>query len=520
MNSILYIIIRQYINRIKQIFSRPLSAIVTLIACLAFIGGPVIAFIMPKKGLADIGMVEMVVAGIQLFIGIVMINAFLSQQSGLFTLADANFLFSAPLHRRKILMYAMIQTAPASLMTALFMCFYFPFVIGSAMSVGDFIASLFIMSLMFGCIYLSYYYVYLQDIAQPGLKKLLQRIFWVVMAVAALLFLLILSKNSFDFTETALKFVKSTVYNAIPVFGWAKYGIISAVNGDYLVGFLLSAFLLSAFIAVFAILMYKSEVDFYEQAQQDSIRVQEIMDNVKSGNVDARKYQVNKIHKATVKYKTGAAAILSRQMLEYKKSGSFITVRELVVGLIYVAVGYIAKLDFSFVMAMLVFAAMSFSTSDSWNADFKKPYVFLIPDSSLRKVIYSIIPSLLKQLISGLVALIIGAVVYKLSPLTVIYNLLIYFSYIMIFTFTGVFTYRILGKQANAVATMFLRMLMLMVAAIPATVLVVIVAVLTESAPNYMLIAVVSCAVNIIESCILAFFSRKLFEQSELMGVI
>lgn len=518
MNSVLYIIAHQYINRIKQIFSRPLSAIITIIACLGFIGGPVIAFIMPKKGISDIGMAEIVVAGVQLFIGIIMINAFLSQQSGLFTLADANFLFGAPLHRRTMLMYAMLQTAPASLMTALFMCFYFPFIMGNAMSAGDFIASLFIMALMFGCIYLSYYYIYIQDIAHPGLRKLIKKIFWLVMAIFALIVFIVLYKSGFNFTEAASKIIKSTIYNAIPVFGWAKYGIISAINGDYLVGFLLSAFLLCAYITVFVILMYRSEVDFYEQAQQDSIRVQEIMDSVKTGNVDARKYQITKVHKANVKFKTGAGAILSRQMLEYKKSGSFVTIRELVVGLIYVAVGVIAKLDFSFVMAMMLFGALSFSTSDSWNSDFKKPYVFLIPASSLKKVLYSVIPGLLKAAISGLVALLAGAVAYKLAPVDAICNILIYFSYILIFTFAGVFTYRILGRQANAMATMFLRMLMLMIAAIPASVLIVVIAALNESAPNYMLITAVSCVVNILESGILAFLSRRLFEQSELMG--
>jgi hypothetical protein len=204
-------------------------------------------------------------------------------------------------------------------------------------------------------------------------------------------------------------------------------------------------------------------------------------------------------------------------LLEYKKSGTFITFRELITGLIYVAIGLIAKLDFNFVMAMMIFAGLSFSTNDSWNADFRKPYIFLIPDSSIKKVFYSVLPGLLKSIIAGLLALVAGAVAYKLSPADAVSFTLIYISYMMIFTFAGVFSFRILGKQANAVASMFLRMLMLVIAAIPASVLVVIIAVLNESAPNYLLIAVATSLVNLAESGILAFFSRKLFEQSELM---
>lgn len=518
MSSVMYIIVHQYINRIKQVFSRPLSAVITVIACLAFIGGPLAAFLIPKKSMTDISMAELIVAGIQLVIGLILINAFLCQNTGLFTLADANFLFSSPLHRRTIIMYAMIQTAPASLMTALFMCFYFPFILGGIMSAGDFIATLFIMTLMFGCIYISYYYIYLQDIAHPGLKKLILKILWLVSAIFAAIVFAVLAANNFNFAAAAEKIVRSSFYNAIPVFGWAKYGVISAINGDYLVGFILSVILLSSFIAVFAVLMYKSDVDFYEQAQQDSVRVQEIMDGVKSGNLDSRKYQIRKVRKAEIEFKTGAASIWSRQMLEYKKSGSFLTMREVVTGLVYVAIGAIVKLDFNIVMVMLVFAALSFTTSDSWNADFKKPYVFLIPDSSLKKVLYSVVPSILKSTISGLLALVAGAVVYQLAPVAAVYNILIYFSYIMIFTFAGVFTYRILGRQSNAVASMFLRMLILAVAAIPASVFIVIIAVIYENALDYMLITVVTCIINIIESFVLAFLSRRLFEQSELMG--
>lgn len=518
MNAVLFIIIHQMKNQIKRIFSRPLSAIITIIACLAFIGGPLFAFLSPKSGMSDSNVAEVLIAGLQLFIGITLINAYLSQQSGLFTLADANFLFSSPLNRRTILVYIMIQTAPSSLLTAIFMSFYYPFLIGNAMSLGDFIATLFIMSLMFGCIFLSYYYIYIQDIEHPGLKKLLRKILWIVLAVFAIIIFIVTAKNNFDFIVAITKIIRSTFYNLIPIFGWAKYGVISAVNGDYAVGFLLSAIMLIAFIAIFAILMYRSDVDFYEQAQQDSIKVQEIMEGVKSGNLDSRKYQVNKIRKANVKFRSGAAALLSRQMLEYKKSGSFITVREIMVSLIYILVGVLAKLDFSVVMIMIVFGALSFSSNDSWNADFKKHYVFLIPDSSIKKVIYSVIPSLIKTAISGIIAFIVGALAYKLTFSNTVYFFSIYISYILIFTFAGVYTYRILGKQINAMAMMFLRMLMLVVASIPASVIIVVMATLNESAPDYFTMAAITCLVNVAESGLLIFLSRRLFEQSEFMG--
>lgn len=518
MNAVVFIILRQYRNRIRKIFSKPLSAILTVFASLCFLIGPVFSFLSPNRGLAGSASMELVVAGIQLFIGLLLINAFLSQQSGLFTLADANLLFSTPLSHKTILVYAALQTGPASLLTAVFMTFYFPFIVGKAMTPVKFLLTLLIMTLFFACIYLSYYYVYILDIARPGLKLKLRRYLWLLILAFIVLFGILLVSNGFDTGKTASGFFTSPLYNAFPIFGWAKWGIAAAVSGHYLTGFLPAILLLAGLTALFSWLFFTSDVDFFEQAQQDSIKMQKIMDDMKSGNLDGGKAQLKKVRKAEMRFRKGAAAIMSRQLLEMKKTGPFITFREFIMGLVYIVVGLAAKLDFSFVLVMVVFAILSMSTTDTWNSEFKRHYIYLIPENSFKKLIFSVLPGLVKSLISGITTIALAAFIYRLPLADAFSGIVILISFVTLFVFAGVFTYRILGRQANAIVLMFLRMLMIMLAAIPGIIFIVAIAIINRGNIALPVIAVGVCAANFLESGLLAFFSRRLFEQSDIMN--
>lgn len=518
MNAVVFIILRQYRNRIRRIFSKPLSAILTVFASLCFLIGPLISFLSPKRGLGGSDSMELVIACIQLFIGLLLINAFLSQQSGLFTLADVNLLFSTPLSRKTILVYAALQTGPASLLTAVFMTFYFPFIVGKAMTPVNFLLTLLVMTLFFACIYLAYYYVYVLDIAKTGLKAKLKRYIRLLVLAVAVLFGALLASNGFDIGKTASGFFTSPLYNAFPVFGWAKWGIAAAVNGNYLTGFLPAILLLAGLASFLSWLFFSSDVDFFEQAQQDSIKVQKIMDDVKSGNLDTAKGQVKKVRNAKVDFRNGAAAIMSRQLLEMKKAGPLITLREFIMGLAYIVVGLALKLDFYLVLVMVVFAILSMSTTDTWNTEFKRPYIYLIPEGSFRKLFFSVLPGLVKSLISGVATIVLAAVIYGLSLADGISSVAILISFVTLFVFAGVFTYRILGRHANAVVLMFLRMLMIMLATIPAGIFIVAIVIINGGNASLPFMAAGVCAANFLESCLLGFFSRRLFEQSEIMN--
>jgi hypothetical protein len=519
MNAVIYLIVRQYVNRIKRIFKKPLNAILTIFAVLCIISGPVLMIVIPNNytGIVGTNGREMVIAGIQLFIGITLILSALSQQSGLFAYSEACLLFSSPFSKRTILLYSTMQTLPASVMTALFMCFYFPYVIGKAMTPLKLLATLVVMSLMIFCVYILYYYIYIQDIAHEGLKKRLKKYIWLFFAVIAAVYAALWIINDRNFGKAAITFFTSDIYNAFPVFGWAKWAVAALLNDHYVTGFVPALLLLALASYILARIYYSQDVDFFEKAQLDSIRLQKVIENLKSNGYDASGMTVKRVRTAKADFRPGAGAIMSRQLLEMKKKGPLLTFRDLLNGIIYVVIGLAAGFGFEFVYPMIIFSMVMNTTTDNWNAEFKKPYIYLIPESSFRKLLYAVMPGVIKTIFGQSVIVAAAAILFGTGLYEAVLYLLLLVSYTMLFTSAGVFTYRIMGSMTNAVLLMFMRVLFIIASAVPGGVLAAVLAAVSGNA-DLAFILVPLMIVNILCAMLFVFMSRKLLEQSEIMN--
>lgn len=517
MQAIMYLIKRQYINKIKRAFSSIISIIITLFAVLGLGTTLVMAFIVKRPAMESTS-AETIMAGIVLMIGFILYNSFLSRDTGILTMADANFLFTGPFERRTVLAYLLISTAPASILTGFFMCFYLPYLLGPALTVPKFLVVLLLISLLFSCIYLSYYYMYIVDAEKPGLKKKIKKIFMAFMGVLVLAFVLLLFNTGFNVKDTAQKFFTHDWYNWVPLFGWTKWAINSLITGNMILGFLPATALLVIANLVLCIALYNVKSDFYEKTLEDSVTLQKVLDDVKTnGGADARSLAKLKNKAASVRFKHGAAAIYSRQILESNKLSFISQCRDVFMGLFYVAIGAIFGLDFSFVLTMVGFGALSMSLNDSWHRDFKKPYVFLIPDSSFRKVIYSVLPGLRKTIIGGSITITVAALVYKITPVNFISFLLVFVSFVILFIFAEVLTYRLIGPSSNAMAVTFMRMLFAIGTCIPAFAIFIILAIVSNGEPNLLVTSACMLVVNVASSSLLAYLSRGIFENGEIM---
>ncbi len=312
-------------------------------------------------------------------------------------------------------------------------------------------------------------------------------------------------------------FLTSSFYNAFPVFGWAKWAIAALLNGQYFTGFIPALLLLAGFSYVLARVYYSLDVEFYEKAQLDSIRLQQVVDNLKSSGYDARGITIKKVRQAKGDFKPGARAIMSRQLLEMKKRGPMIALKELISGGIYIVIGLAMGLGFEFVCGMVLFALIGSTSGDGWNSEFKRPYIYLIPETSFKKVIYTVIPDFIKTLFSVVIVMTAAAAAYKIEPLQAIFYILLMATYTLLFVAAGVFTYRILGRLSNAIVLLFLRMLLMMLSTIPGGILAVVLYFATGSAAIPVMITALVFA-NIAVALLLLLMSRRLFEQSELMN--
>ena len=519
MNAVVFLIVRQYVNRIRRMFSKPLNVILTIIAVLFIMSGPLLMLFIRDfyEGLVGAGGREIAVAGVQLFIGITLILSGLSQQGGLFTYSEASILFSSPLTKKTILLYSTLQSLPGAFLTSIFMCFYFPYLIGGAMTTLKLLATVLVMSLLIFCIFIIYYYIYIQDIAREGLKKRLKKFAWAFFAVIAAIYTAIWLTNGHDFGEAAVTFFTSPIYNAFPLFGWAKWAVVALLNDHCINGFIPGTLLLAVSAVVLARIYYSQDVDFYEKAQLDSIRLQKVVDTIKSNGYDAQGLALRKVRSAKSSFREGAAAIMSRQFLEMKKRGPMLTLKDLINGVIYLAVGLATKMEFTFVYTMIVFSMVINTATDSWNSEFKKPYIYLIPESPFRKLIYAVLPSIVKNTLAGSVVVAAAAALFGAGLQEALLCLFLLAAYALLFTAASVFTYRIMGHMTNAVLLMFMRTLFVMAAAIPGGVTAIVLSVVSGVEGGVVMIGPMILA-NLLCSLLFMFLSRKLLVQSEIMN--
>jgi hypothetical protein len=165
---------------------------------------------------------------------------------------------------------------------------------------------------------------------------------------------------------------------------------------------------------------------------------------------------------------------------------------------------------------MLLFMSLTMAGNDQWNSDFKKPYVYLIPESSFRKVLYSVLPELLKGIVVSSVVVVAAGLIFIVPAAELFAYVLINASFSMVFVMTEVLSYRVMRGMKSPMVLAFLRMLFVMAAAVPSGVILAVVYILWPAAVSVVTAAPILLIMNLLIFFLMAGLSRNLFEQSEL----
>ena len=131
----------------------------------------------------------------------------------------------------------------------------------------------------------------------------------------------------------------------------------------------------------------------------------------------------------------GAQAIFYRQLLEYKKEKFFILDKITLVSAFLAAVlsysmgDSVAELGAGQFFLLGVVAYVSLVMSGylgKWESELKNPYLFLVPDTPLRKMWYATLMEHIKALINGCIICIPIGVFWHVGPVEIVFCILIY----------------------------------------------------------------------------------------------
>ena len=159
---------------------------------------------------------------------------------------------------------------------------------------------------------------------------------------------------------------------------------------------------------------------------------------------------------------------------------------------------------------------MMMQTSDLVG-ELKNYQIYLIPDKPYKKLIAVMIPTFMKVSVIGTLSFIVVGMYYHETFLTIFMYLINMFGYIFIFMSASVLTIRLLKSRTTQVFENMMRMLIMIVSALPSVILTVIFMMTNALTPTVLtMLSMASLAMNFILALIILWACQGMMNGREL----
>ena len=252
-----------------------------------------------------------------------------------------------------------------------------------------------------------------------------------------LLIVLYFRKNGMS-VESASAFIDWKVLQMIPVIGWqiAVYRMI--LLGPTVLNVICSClYAASVILAAGSVWHISCDGGYYEEAAKFADDYAELKKRQKSGEavfgIGGRKKKFRQV-KERINAR-GAKAIFYRQLLEYKKEKSFIFSK---VTLIAVVIAFFLCYTLRetaqesgaaelFLLGVIAYMSVVMSGYlGKWENELKNPYLYLIPDTPMKKLWYATLMEHVKALVDGSIICVPVGIFWHVEPVYVVFCILIY----------------------------------------------------------------------------------------------
>ncbi|MDF9825051.1 MFS family permease [Breznakia sp. PF5-3] len=453
---------------IRNLFRKPSSTIATLVMVAIYGGLLLMVLIGPKLPINTMTMKDLHTAVLISigFSGIIILSTLFQKRKALFYADDAFYLFSGPFSDKQIMRYLMSQTIMQSiLMSLLSLAMMLFFVTDLDYSIMFLFLTWIGNFLMYFFFFVFSDYLYLLSITNEKYKKSSYIIAGVFIGIILLVFIINLAQNQFDVQNGLMSFAESNLFYFVPIFGWVKMILISYIEQQYLFVGLGFGLLLLAIAILYAIFT-RFKGDYKEQALEDAQELTDYVKEVRAGKQD-KTMDTRKVKNVRGTFRKGAWALFSKEMLQMRKSGAFISKQDIFILIFYFVITLFTDLGFPMFCYMLVIWLFTSLQNSSLSKELKNYQVYLIPANPLAKLIALILPMLLRVSIIICIAIIASGLYFSMEITEIFQYLVMLLGYSMVFISATVLSIKILRSRSNAVFVNLMRMLIILLCAAP-----------------------------------------------------
>lgn len=518
MEAIIYLLQRNIINSVKELIKKPLKLILYIVMVLLII----VSLRFSMEGNVQISDANMELYR-SIFLALMLVFLFISLKTGiekgntLFRLSDANFLFTAPIKPQLILFYGFAKQIGSNIIFILLLAFQMPNLYnnfpmksygGAIVLLGTFLFAL--LTSIMGVL------IYSVGTIKERYKRIINYLLYILigLVLAGLIYNII---EIGDPLQGAMSFLNMNFFNYIPIVGWLLEIYNSAVLGFSLTTVIYIALIILSGIG-FLFIIYNLDLDYYEDALNNSTTKEEQLAKAKSGkmgwNPSNKKTRKNI---GRINY-TKARTILSKQILEARKVGLiFVDKSTLIIAGFSLVFAFIARDNgVDFLLYMLIYMNLIFSQSNQWSMELEKHYIYLIPESSIKKIIYATLLENIKAFITGLITFTIATFIYDINLLEAIILGITYGSFTSVILFSDLVIRRMLGVRLSIMAERVVRFLIVAIILVPGLILSFVLGSIINEYTAGQGIYLILTLYNILISLLFIALSKGIFEKIDM----
>lgn len=453
-------------SKVKNIFKKPITAILTAVGIL-FFGGMMALMLFGAShlnrepipnGYDYIAWLSVGMMGFML-----LSQALQTSKQALFFVEDSYYLFTMPLTKKQVIGYLILKNILYALyfgVFVLFMCTSLSMPIAPLTGLATLV--IMVMGTLSSLLILMLQdYYYLMKIAAPEIAKKVMLGLKVLLGLAVAGILFVFYQNDFNVLAFAPKLVTMQALNYIPIIGWMKAAVVAAFVPDFTtIAFYFGLLLATTLLFAYMLLNFKGE--FYEEALQDSEEFSNAYRAAKTG-----KASIGKVHDVSESMQMNEKAFFSKEILMLKKTRQFLKKEDMMIIVMYLFISYLSGMDFaSYARLMFIWLFISMMRSSIGN-ELKNPYIYLAPGNPRKKMFAIALPPMITPAMMITVSYVIGGIVFKAAPLQIIEQLISSLSMIPLLLAGNVFALRILKGQSNMIVENLLRLVIMFVIMIP-----------------------------------------------------
>lgn len=474
MKSLFYLSMTKWKGTIRNQFRSISSAILTIFMVLLYGGLFVAVFLIPSDAMSEVMNMQFNTAllmGLGV-LALLCVTVLMNKRKALVYDTDAFYLFAGPYTRKQINGFILVQTWFQSAIYGL-ICSY----VTAMMSFGNgFTVSMMLFSFVIYWLIMAFFltltdYIYLWSLVKKKHEIWNYVVVLLVVFSAAAVFFLSVQRTGYDLKNGYMDFALSREFYMVPFFGWGKWAINAFSQGNY-VSMLWGILLLVGCNLVLGILFLHFQKDIVEQAVEDAQSVSDYMRKVRANKGNSI-MDTKKVKGIKGEFPEGAKAIFYKNMLMMRKTGNFLRKQDIFVIVLYFVISYVCMPGHRFYMFCYMMMIWMFGLMNDAEllGDLKNYQIYLIPEKPLKKLFYAVIPAYLKIGIILGTAIIFSGVLNRMPVLDIVQYALMLLGYAMIFLAGTVLSVRLLKSRTNVMMENFLRMLIILVCAIPSSVL-------------------------------------------------